>query len=120
MIAKVILIGRLFSFSRRFEERPLIVPVLYKSALFGAFVMLFGIGEHLFKGWFHKESFSAILDGIMAVGRHELLARVLMLIVAFIPFFAFGELGRVIGANKLMALFFSKRQAVNGPSGGQA
>ena len=34
-----------------------------------------------------------------------------MLIVAFIPFFAFCELGRVLGMKKLSALFFSKPQA---------
>jgi len=111
VIAKVILIGRLFGFSRRFEERPLIVPVLYKSTLFGVLVLLFGFAEHLVKGWVHKESLATILDGIVAVGGHELVARVLMLIVAFIPFFAFGELGRVIGTQKLLNLFFSKRGA---------
>jgi hypothetical protein len=122
VIAKVILIGRLFGFGRHFEDRPLIVPVLYKAALFGALVLLFGVGEHLIKGWFHNESLSTILHGIVAVGGHELVARVLMLIVAFIPFFAFGELGRVIGADKLMAMFFSKREPITltAKTGGEA
>ena len=35
----------------------------------------------------------------------------LMLIVAFIPFFAFWELGRVIGMRRLAAMFFSKPEA---------
>lgn len=112
VIAKVILIGRLFGFSRHFEERPLIVPVLYKSALFGVLVLLFGVVEHLVKGLLHKESLAAIVEGMVAVGGHELLARVLMVIVAFVPFFAFGELGRVIGTEKLMALFFAKRETI--------
>ncbi len=107
IIAKVILIGRLFGFSRHFEERPLIVPVLYKATLFGILVMLFGVAEHLVKGWVHKETLALILNGMIAVGGHELVARMLMLTVAFIPFFAFGELGRVIGTQKLLALFFS-------------
>jgi len=111
VIAKVILIGRLFGFSRRFEERRLIVPVLYKATLFGALVLLFGVAEHFVKGWFHGESVPAIVDGIVAVGSHELVARMLMLIVAFVPFFAFGELGRVIGTRKLMDLFLSTREA---------
>jgi hypothetical protein len=34
-----------------------------------------------------------------------------MLIVAFIPFFAFWEIGRVLGAQKLAAMFFAKREA---------
>src|SRR5215475_3897059 len=46
IIAKVILVGRMFGYSRRFENKPLIVPVLYKSILFGVFVLLFGIVEH--------------------------------------------------------------------------
>src|SRR5215471_10701585 len=52
IIAKVILIGKMFGFSRRFEDQPLIVPVLYKSILFGMLVLLFGIVEHLVEGWF--------------------------------------------------------------------
>jgi len=40
----------------------------------------------------------------------ELLARVIMLIIAFVPFFAFWEIGRVLGPRKLSALFFSRRE----------
>ena len=54
VIAKVILIGKMFGFSRRFEDRPLIVPVLYKSFLFGMLVFVFGVIEHLVEGWLHK------------------------------------------------------------------
>ncbi|HUK09401.1 MAG TPA: hypothetical protein VLX09_16110 [Stellaceae bacterium] len=39
-------------------------------------------------------------------------ARLLILIVAFVPFFAFAEIGRVLGAHKLAAMFFSKREAL--------
>jgi len=45
------------------------------------------------------------------LGAYELGARSLMLIVAFIPFFAFWEIGRVLGAQKLAAMFFAKREA---------
>jgi hypothetical protein len=44
-------------------------------------------------------------------GGYELGAGALMLIVAFIPFFAFTEISRVIGARKLAAMFFSKRSS---------
>jgi len=39
---------------------------------------------------------------------------VLMLVAAFVPFFAFAEIGRVLGAQKLAAMFFSKRSTVAG------
>lgn len=107
VIAKVILIGRLFGFTRRFEDKPLIVPVLYKSILFGVLVMLFGVVERLVDGWFHKEDIAAILRGIVSIGGYEMCARVLILVVAFVPFFAFWEMGRVVGMRKLVTMFFS-------------
>jgi hypothetical protein len=109
VIAKVILIGKIFAFSRRFEDRPLIEPVLYKSILFGVLVLLFGIAEHLVEGWFHKQGLVGGLREIRDLGADELGARVLILVVSFVPFFAFAEIGRVLGTHKLAALFFSNR-----------
>jgi hypothetical protein len=108
VIAKVILIGRMFGFSRRFEDKPLIVPVLYKSILFGVFVLLFGVGEHAVEGWVHKQGVLGGLRDIGELGTYELAARVLMLMVAFVPFFAFWEMGRMLGMQKLEAMFFSE------------
>jgi hypothetical protein len=109
VIAKVILIGKMFGFSRRFEDKPLIVPVLYKTMLFGIFVLLFGVVEHLVEGWFHKQGLVGGLRDVSDLGAYELGARVLVIIVAFVPFFAFYEIGRVIGMRKLAVMFFSKR-----------
>ena len=111
IIAKVVLIGEMFGVSRRFEDEPLIVPVLYKSILFGVFVLVFGIVEHLVEGWFHREGLLGGLRTIGDIGGYELGARVLMLIVAFVPFFAFSEIGRVLGPDKLGGMFLSKREA---------
>src|SRR5262245_56669826 len=110
IIAKVILIGDAFRLGKRFEDRPLFVSVIYKSALFGVFVMLFGVLEHVIEGLFHKKGASDMLHGSMELGIDELLARVVMLIIAFVPFFAFWELRRVLGPRKLSALFFSRRE----------
>ena len=54
IIAKVILIGKVFHFSRLFEGKPLIVPVLYKSILFGALVFAFGIVERVVEAAMRK------------------------------------------------------------------
>ena len=112
VIAKVILIGGMFGFTRRFDDRPLIVPVLYKSILFAILVLLFGVVEHLVEGWLRKQGLFGGLREIGELGTYELGARVLMLIVAFVPFFAFGEIGRVLGPHKLAAMFFGKGEAV--------
>jgi len=111
VIAKVVLIGRLFGFSRRFEDRPLIVPVIYKSILFGVLVIVVGLAERIVEGWFHGQGVLGGLRSLDELGIHELGARVLMLIVAFVPFFAFGEIVRVHGSREIAALFFSKRRS---------
>ena len=113
IIAKVVLIGRMFSFSRRYEDRALIVSVLYKTLLFGVLVMLFGLLEHMVVGWFHGKGLFGGLKEIEALGGYELASRVVTLMVAFLPFFAFWELGRVIGMGKLASIFFKKPESAS-------
>jgi hypothetical protein len=110
VIAKVIFFGRMLGFSRRYEDRPLIFPVIYKSILFGVFVLLFGVVEHIVEGWIHGQGLVGGLRGIAAIGTYELGARVLMLVAAFVPFFAFGEVGRVLGRGRLAEMFFAQRK----------
>lgn len=110
VIAKVILIGNIFGFTRRFDHRPLIVPVIYKSILFAFLVLLFAIVEHIVEGWFHKQSVQVSLAKIADLGARELAARILLLVVAFVPIFACGEIGRTLGGQKLLHLFFSERE----------
>ena len=42
-------------------------------------------------------------------GWYEILANGLVVISAFVPFFAIKELGRLLGREKLRALFFRRR-----------
>lgn len=109
IIAKVILVARIFGLGRRFEDGPLILSVLYKSILFGVVVLLFSVLERVVEAMFHKSGFTSVVHGIADLGLYEIFARVLTLIVAFIPFFAFWEIGRVLGFRNLAALFFSRQ-----------
>jgi hypothetical protein len=111
IIAKVILIGNLFGFSRRFQDRPLIVPVIYKSFMFGGLVLLFALAEHIVEGWFHGEGLVGGLRELLSVGTYELAARALILIVALVPLFAFTEIARVLGPGALPAMFFAEGES---------
>ena len=115
VIAKVVLIGRVFGFSRRFDHLPLIAPVIYKSLLFALLVMLFGVLEKTIEGLIHHEGLAGGVHKIADAGRYEIGARTLMLTVAFVPFFAFSEVSRVLGRREFGALFFARRGA---PTGG--
>jgi hypothetical protein len=111
VIAKVILIGRAIKLGKRIEDRPLIMSVLVKAALYGLFVALFDVVERVVEGLLHRESWHAIGHRVVPNGRDEMLAQTLLVMVTFIPFFAIGEIGRVLGVRKLFELFFQRRPA---------
>lgn len=108
VIAKIVLVGQMLSISRAHDDKPLVYPVLYKSFLFAGLVIAFGVIERLVEAWLHHEGIGGAFRKIAELGLYEFLARMMLLIVSFIPFFAFWELGRVLGMNRLVGLFFSK------------
>ena len=117
IIAKIIVIGGALKLDRRFEDGPLIASVIYKSLFYGGLVFLFGGLEHVVNGLIHNKDWAGILHGVVEHGVYELLARTVMMFGAFIPFFAFWEVGRVIGPQKLSAMFFSRRETNPPPTG---
>jgi hypothetical protein len=111
VLAKVIMIGSVFRLGRGLERKPLIYPTLYKTVVFTLFVGLFALGEHALKGLWQGEGLTAGVAHFFAKGTHELLASSLVVFVAFIPYFGVKELGRILGEDKIRALFFQKRNA---------
>jgi hypothetical protein len=111
ILAKVILLGQYAKVAKIFDNRPLIVPTLYKVVLFSLFALAFEILEHLVGGFLHGQGLRAGFQEILSVGRDELLARTLVVLVAFVPFFAFSEIGRLLGEGRLGELFFHRRAA---------
>jgi hypothetical protein len=109
VLAKVILLGQHVRFARVFDDRPLIVPTFYKVILFSLFALVFEILEHVIGGLLHGKDPLGALNEIMSAGRDELLARTLIMLVAFVPFFAFSEMARVLGGGRLSGLFFHHR-----------
>ncbi len=109
ILAKVIMIGAVFRLGRGLEQKPLIYPTLLKTVVFSLFVGVFTLIEHAIKGLWRGKGLAGGLVDLLGKGHHELLAGCLVTFVAFIPFFAFRELGRVLGEDKIRVLFFRRR-----------
>ena len=109
VLAKVIMIGDAFRLGRHLEQKPLIYSTLLKTVVFSIFVGIFTILEHMVKGLWKGEGLSGGIVNFFGKGHNELLAGCLVTFVAFIPFFAFRELGRVLGQGKIWSLFFKIR-----------
>jgi hypothetical protein len=129
VLAKVVMVGGLFHFGRALEKKPLILATLFNSFLFTIWVALFAAIESALRGLSHGLGFAGALDHLLSEGAHEFYAKCLVVFVAFIPFFAFKELGRVLGKGKIWEWFFRKgpveeglllEQESRSPTGGKA
>jgi hypothetical protein len=109
ILAKVIMIGDVFRLGRGLEQKPLVFPTLYKTIVFTLFVAVFTVTEHVIIALWKGEGLPDTFVDFFGKGYHEILAGCIIIFVAFIPFFAFKELGKVLGAGKIQALFFQKR-----------
>ena len=71
------------------------------------FILVFRVVEYAIKGLLHGDGLAAALVEFFAQkGIDEVLANLLVVLVALIPFFAVKELGRVLGRERVAALFF--------------
>jgi hypothetical protein len=109
ILAKVIMIGGVFHLGRGLEHKPLIYPTLYKTVVFTLFVAVFTLAEHMAKGLWQGKGLAGGIVEYFGNGPHEFLAGCVIIFVAFIPFFAFKEMGRVLGQDKIKALFLRRR-----------
>jgi hypothetical protein len=109
VLAKVLLVGEHLHLGAGFKEKPLVYPVLYKSLVFSIFLTGFHVAERMIVGMIggktFRESFSAIGGGRL----EAILSISALTFVMLIPFFAFRELGRVIGEEELRALFYGRK-----------
>ena len=111
VLAKVIWIGEALRLGRGFEDKPLFVPTIYKSVVFTLFVGVFSVVERTIEGLIHGRGWAGGVEEVLSKGKYELLARCLVTFVAFMPFFAFKELERVLGRGQIFTPFFRKAAA---------
>ena len=113
VIAKVVMIGAFLRVSRKFEHKPLFIPVLYKAVLFTLWVMIFDILEVFIVSFIRypdwAEGFNAVQNRLSLVWA----GGAMLIFFIFIPFFAFKELNRVMGKKKVLDLFIRKPVQTN-------
>jgi hypothetical protein len=109
-LGKVMLVAQELHFADKFKDKPLIYPTLFKSATFAIVLGCFKILEEAGIGWYHGKSFSESITDIGGGTLNGILVLILILAVLLIPFFAFTELRRIFGEDKLVRLFFTSRR----------
>jgi len=109
-LAKIILTGEALRLGEWTRARPLAILTVYYAAIFSAFALVFEVLEHLVLGWLHGKASAAVFAEILEKGWPHLTGMTMVVFVAFLPFFAFRETGRVLGEGQLEQLFFKSKQ----------
>jgi hypothetical protein len=110
IFGKVIMIGTFLKISKKFENRPLIVPTIYKSIFFTLLVAIFEFLEVTVKTLLKNSSWEGMME---SYAHHFTLAWVggaLIVGFTFLPFFGFKEIARHYGVDSIRTLFFKTTQ----------
>ncbi|MBM9604130.1 hypothetical protein [Desulfopila inferna] len=107
ILAKVVMLGDMLKLGRRLKDRPLMYLTLFKTVLFTAWVLLFHMLEITVSNLLHSRGLAGAVHEFMDQFPYELLAHLLIVLFAFLPFFAVRELNNILGEGKIRQLFFS-------------
>jgi hypothetical protein len=110
VLAKFVLIAKALHLGDQADEAPLIYPTFLKSALFSITLAVCKILEDAAVGFYHGKTFSESIADLGGGTLKGILTLTLLLFVMLIPFFAFGELRRILGEGQLTQLFFRPRE----------
>jgi hypothetical protein len=110
VLAKVILLGQSLHLAERFAERSLWVPTLYKAIIFTLLAGIFTAAEHFVVGFFHGESMAKVYLKFLDSGIDIDLAKIQVIFLVFLLFFAFTETARVLGEHNLFDLFLRRNR----------
>jgi len=108
VLGKVIFTAEALHVAEHFKYRPLIQPILYKSAAFSIILVCFQIIEEVLVGLFHGGTIAQSLPKLGGGGLEGIFLWGIFCFVLLIPFFAFREFGRVIGENELYTLLLRR------------
>jgi hypothetical protein len=113
VLAKVLLVGEHLQVGTRFKDKPLIYAVLYKCLLFSLLLVGFHIVERVLVGTIGGKTFEQSFSAIGGGRLWAILSMSALTFVMLIPFFAFRELGRVIGEKQLRSHFLGDKTEVS-------
>ena len=109
VFAKVLLVGEQLHLGRRFENKPLIYPILYKCFVFSVVLICFHLTETAAVGVWHGNAIADSVPPMFGWNPKGVLAVGFSCFVLLLPFFGFREIARMMGHTEMRALLFGKK-----------
>lgn len=104
VLAKVMLIAEKLNLGNWLRDRPLVWPILHESIVFALLFIAVHYLEHALLGWLHDEAIRASVPAVGGGGLAGLVCVAVLMAVSLIPFFAFRDINRALGGNRLVEL----------------
>jgi hypothetical protein len=108
ILGKVMLVAEDLHFADWFKDRPLISPILCKAVAFSILFLVADVVEEVVVGLFKGRTIAQSIPDIGGGGLSGVIFVAIILAVALTPFFAFREIGRVLGERTLHAVLFTE------------
>ena len=108
LLAKVVLVAEYFQVADNLRHRPLVYPIIFKSAVFCVILMCFYVIEEMLVGIWHGRTVAGSFPDIGGGTWKGIFVVGLILFAGLIPFFAYRELARVLGKDELYSLIFKR------------
>lgn len=109
ILSKVLMIGVALRVGRGLRTWPLIIPTVYRTVVFSVLVVGFSVLEPMAGAWIHGRKAADGLAELTSTGWQGLLAWHVLVIIAFLPFFALKEIEAMFGTEKVRGLFFRRQ-----------
>ena len=94
VLAKIMFIGEAFHVADDLKHKPLIYPIVYKSAVFSAILISFHVLEEVVMGMWRGKTLAQIILSLGGRSMEEILVFGVIMFVGLMPFFALRAIGR--------------------------
>ena len=111
ILGKVMLVAEDLHFANWFKNSPLVYPILFKSVAFTILFLIFDIVEEVVVGLFKGRTIAESFPDIGGGGARGMFFMFIIISVLLVPFFAFRELGQVIGERELHSLILTRKRS---------
>lgn len=108
VLAKVMLLAEDLHLGERFHFHRLIYAIVFNALLFSIVLVVFDVAEEVILGHLHGKDVAQSLAELGGGSLIVIVSIAVILFVALLPLFAFREVGRVIGEDKLPRLIFTR------------
>ncbi len=113
VVGKAVLVAKLLPIMRRFDNAPLIQPILFQSVVYWVVVFVARFLEKLIEYFVHGGRVGEVPDYVAAhFSWHRFAAVQIWIFVLFLIFTAVAELNRLFGHGELFKIFFTRRSSL--------